>query len=76
MQGIRFAGPAGLIITFIWMLAVIANLYSIWYKTKLQTNTKITWTILIVAAPFIGLLIYVMFGKYHTDQPDTSNNKR
>ena len=52
----------------VWILGImlILTLYriaaSLWGRDDLSQTTKLLWTILIVLAPFLGFILYLIFG--------------
>ena len=49
----------------IWLLLVVIALMDL-FKSALPTNTKILWLIVILIAPGVGSLIYLLWGKYQS----------
>lgn len=47
----------------IWLLLVVLALMDL-FKSTLPTNTKLLWLIIILIAPGIGSVIYLLWGKY------------
>ncbi len=47
----------GVFLLALFAAFLIAALLDVWQSTKPE-NTKLLWTIVLVAAPFIGLLLY------------------
>lgn len=62
---IWIAGAVVLLLVDLWALA------SIWRTTK-SSGTKAAWTILILAAPVIGLVIWGVAGPRGIAEPPTS----
>ncbi len=56
--GPSFRGIFGII----WLILMIYALLQV-IKSNVPTNTKLLWIILIVVAPVIGSLIYLLWGK-------------
>jgi len=47
----------------LFMVACIMTVVRLWQRTDIEDNTKLLWTIFIVIAPFLGLLLYYLFGQ-------------
>ncbi|MEJ7778028.1 MAG: PLDc N-terminal domain-containing protein [Daejeonella sp.] len=48
----------------LWLILVVVALMDL-YKNNLPTNTKLLWLIVILIAPVLGSLIYLLWGKHH-----------
>lgn len=46
----------------IWFILIVMALLDL-FKSGLPTNTKLLWLIVILIAPVIGSLIYLLWGK-------------
>ncbi|MEO0897882.1 MAG: PLDc N-terminal domain-containing protein [Bacteroidota bacterium] len=53
----------GGIIGFIWLIITLGVLYNIWVESKLETSSKLLWTIGIFILPFLGPLGWILFGE-------------
>jgi hypothetical protein len=56
--GPSFRGALGIV----WLILMIYALLQV-IKSNVPTNTKLLWIIVIVVAPVIGSLIYLLWGK-------------
>jgi hypothetical protein len=56
-----------ILIPLIWLVALVFTINRIFKRTDIELNTKLLWTILIIIAPFIGLLIYYLVGEKRPD---------
>ena len=50
------------IIGVIWLILFVVALMDL-FKSSLPTNTKLLWLIVILIAPVLGSLIYLLWGK-------------
>lgn len=46
----------------IWFVLIVVTLLDL-FKSFLPTNTKLLWLIVILIAPVLGCLIYLLWGK-------------
>ena len=46
----------------IWFILIVITLMDL-FKSNLPTNTKLLWLIVILIAPVVGSLIYLLWGK-------------
>ena len=46
----------------IWFILIVITLMDL-FKSNLPTNTKLLWLIVILIAPVLGSLIYLLWGK-------------
>lgn len=51
-----------LLLTIVWIAAIIYTIKGIFERNDMEQNTQLLWTILIVVAPILGLIIYYVFG--------------
>ena len=51
------------LITILWLAAIIYTIKGILERKDMEQNTRLLWTILIVVAPVLGLVIYYIFGE-------------
>jgi hypothetical protein len=51
-----------ILIGILWLVAIIYTIKNIFERDDLEENTKLLWTILIVVAPVLGLIIYYVVG--------------
>jgi Phospholipase_D-nuclease N-terminal len=51
------------LIALLFLAAAIITVIKLWQRTDVEDNTKLLWTILIVVAPFVGMLCYYLFGR-------------
>ncbi len=51
------------VIGVIWLILIAVALLDL-FKSNLPTNTKLLWLIVILIAPGVGSLIYLLWGKY------------
>jgi hypothetical protein len=51
-----------IILSILWLAAIIFTIKAIFERDDLDQNTRLLWTILIVVAPVLGLIIYYVFG--------------
>lgn len=47
----------------IWFILIVIALLDL-FKSGLPTNTKLLWLIVILIAPVLGSLIYLLWGKH------------
>lgn len=47
----------------LWFILVVLALMDL-FKSTLPTNTKLLWLIVILIAPVLGSVIYLLWGKY------------
>jgi hypothetical protein len=52
-----------ILITILWLAAIIYTIKGIFERRDMEQNTQLLWTILIVVAPVLGLVIYYVFGE-------------
>jgi uncharacterized membrane protein len=52
----------GLLLLFLWLATIIYTIKTIFERNDMEQNTKLLWTILIVVAPVLGLIIYYVVG--------------
>ena len=52
-----------IVIPLLWIIAVGFTIMRIFKRTDIELNTRLLWAILIIIAPFIGLLIYYFAGE-------------
>lgn len=52
-----------ILITILWLVAIIYTIKGIFERKDMEQNTQLLWTILIVVAPVLGLVIYYVFGE-------------
>jgi uncharacterized BrkB/YihY/UPF0761 family membrane protein len=50
------------IISLMLLIVTLAIIVSLWKRGDINHNTKLVWSIFIIAAPVIGLLSYFIFG--------------
>ncbi|WP_026897257.1 PLDc N-terminal domain-containing protein [Daejeonella oryzae] len=50
------------IMGLIWFILVVVALLDL-FKRNLPTNTKLLWLIIILIAPVLGSIIYLLWGK-------------
>jgi heme A synthase len=50
------------LISLLWIAAIIYTIKNIFERGDLEQNTKLLWTILIIVAPVVGMIIYYVFG--------------
>lgn len=73
MEFISFPGGAEWLIialALLWPVLLIYTVLGIWKRNDIEDSIKLLWTIFIVIAPFLGLIIYLVAGK----RPVTANN--
>jgi len=51
-----------ILLVILWLAAIIYTIKNIFDRDDLEENTKLLWTILIVVAPVLGLIIYYVVG--------------
>ncbi len=51
------------VIGVIWLILIVVALLDL-FKSNLPTNTKLLWLIVILIAPGVGSLIYLLWGKH------------
>lgn len=47
-----------IILVVLWLAAVLYTIRDIFERTDLERNTQLLWTILVLIAPFLGMVIY------------------
>ncbi len=45
------------------LVAYFALILQLWRRPDVPTNEKLLWTILILMAPLLGVIIYALFGR-------------
>lgn len=50
------------ILSFLLLAVIVFILVSMWRRKDITQNTKLVWSIFILAAPVIGFLCYFIFG--------------
>lgn len=58
MNFFKFGSILGLIIFVLDVIAIVEI-----FKSSKDTTSKLLWTILILIAPVLGLIIYALFGR-------------
>ncbi|SKB69592.1 PLDc N-terminal domain-containing protein [Daejeonella lutea] len=56
-------GLIRVIFGIIWFILLIITLMDL-FKSSVPLNTKLLWLIVILLAPVIGCLVYLLWGKY------------
>ena len=51
-----------LLLCILWIAALIYTVKNIFEREDMEMNTKLLWTILIVVAPVLGVIIYYVLG--------------
>jgi hypothetical protein len=51
-----------IVLSILWLAVIVFTIKAIFEREDMEQNTRLLWTILIVVAPFIGLIIYYVFG--------------
>jgi hypothetical protein len=51
-----------ILVLILWLLLILYTIKNIFEREDLEQNTRLLWTILIVVAPVLGLIIYYVFG--------------
>lgn len=51
-----------LLLIILWLAAIIYTIREVFQRKDIEQNTRLLWTILIVVAPVLGLIIYYLFG--------------
>ena len=47
----------------LWFILIVVALLDL-FKSSLPVNTKLLWLIVILIAPVLGSLVYLLWGKY------------
>lgn len=68
MKALMLAFPGGaewLLVFFALgiLVAYFALIVQLWRRPNVPTNEKLLWTILIIMAPLLGVIIYALFGR-------------
>ncbi len=67
LLSVNFSESQGVLLVLIpalcWLILILAALYHISRKSRASTFVKVLWFIIILLAPFLGSLIYLMWGK-------------
>ncbi len=58
----KFTAMLFVILGILWLAVIIFTIKAIFERDDMEQNSKLLWTILIVVAPFFGLVIYYVFG--------------
>ena len=51
-----------ILLSILWIAAIIYTVKGIFERKDIEQNTQLLWTILIVVAPVLGLVIYYLLG--------------
>ena len=51
-----------ILLSILWIAAIIYTVKGIFERKDMEQNTQLLWTILIVVAPVLGLVIYYLLG--------------
>lgn len=62
----------GLLLLIIWIWAIVDIVRNPFYSLLM----KVIWIIVVIAFPFIGVLLYIIFGRKTRDTTDTSTRTR
>lgn len=55
-----------LVWTFFILVSLLIGLFlvfKIWNKKDIDQTTKLLWTLLIIFAPFLGIILFLIFGR-------------
>lgn len=47
----------------LWIAAIVLTIKRIFERPDLEQNTRLLWTILIVVAPVLGMIVYYLVGE-------------
>lgn len=50
-------------ILLLYLVVIIGTIVRIWARPDLEIQTRLLWTLLIVAAPLLGVILYNVFGR-------------
>lgn len=56
-------GIVKLAFSLLWLFVTIVVLVSIWREKKDSLATKIIWTLVVLLMPYLGPLLWLVFGK-------------
>lgn len=51
-----------ILLSILWIAAILYTVKGIFERKDIEQNTQLLWTILIVVAPVLGLVIYYLLG--------------
>jgi hypothetical protein len=52
-----------ILIFFLYLYLLITTVMSIMKNDSFETNTKLLWILILILAPFLGILLYHLVGK-------------
>lgn len=55
------------ILAALWIALVVSSLLHLWRRDELTTMAKVIWTAVIVIAPFLGTVAYLIIGVFLRD---------
>jgi hypothetical protein len=55
------------ILAALWLVLVVLSLGHLWRRQELKTAAKVVWTAVIVIAPFLGTVVYMIVGVFLRD---------
>ena len=55
------------ILAGLWLVIVIFSLMHLWRRAELTTVAKVVWSAVIVIAPFLGTVVYMIVGVFLRD---------
>lgn len=55
------------VLIFLLIAIPLHFLYAVWKRTDISTEAKLLWTIFLVIAPVISIIIYLAFGYKRQD---------
>jgi len=56
--GLLFAILVGLVISFMWVIALVDIL-----RSEFQGNDKVVWALVVIFFPFLGSILYFIVGR-------------
>ena len=51
-----------ILLSILWIATILYTVKGIFERKDIEQNTQLLWTILIVVAPVLGLVIYYLLG--------------
>ena len=48
--------------SILWFFITIGVLVNVWQRNNLEMLNKMLWSFLVIAMPFLGSIIYMLFG--------------
>ncbi len=55
-------GILSTLFSILWFFVTIGVLVNVWQRKTLETVNKLLWTFAVVVMPFLGSVLYMLFG--------------